>query len=270
MSDNKKPEFEFKGKYIITADIILKTALHIGGTEEGFEIGGIDNPVIKDKVTGVPYIPGSSLKGKIRSLLEWAYNTVKIEPNPKTNEWEGKLCSNPTHVIGIVFGVAAEDREQTDSEKVPGPTRLTVRDAYPDKSQIQNWENAMGEKIYTEAKTENSIDRLTSAANPRSMERVPADSSFKVEFVYDIYKSEDINHLKILFEGMQLLEDSYLGGGGTRGSGQVEFKNIKTAAKDKTTYVGGNNAGVVCNQNGQSTAVEIIKDFATIFPSVKE
>lgn len=266
MTDDKKPEFEFKGKYIINADVVLRTALHIGGTEEGFDIGGIDNPVIKDKVTGVPYIPGSSLKGKMRSLLEWAGNQVRIENNPKTNEWEGKLCNDPTHPIGIVFGVAAESHKGN----LPGPTRLAVRDLYPDAGQIQKWENAMGEKIYTEAKTENSIDRLTSAANPRSMERVPAGSIFKAEFVYDIYKPDDIKILKILFEGMQLLEDSYLGGGGTRGSGQVEFKNIKITSKDKSFYVGGNNAGVQCNQNGQLTASEIIKNFSAIFPSIKE
>lgn len=265
MTDNNKPNFEFKGKYIIKADIVLKTALHIGGTEEGFEIGGIDNPVIKDKLTGVPYIPGSSLKGKIRSLLEWTYNKVKIEQNPKTNEWEGNLCSDTTHPIGIVFGVAAESHKGN----LPGPTRLVVRDSYPDAKQIQEWENAMGEKIYTEAKTENSIDRLTSAATPRSMERVPADSIFKAEFVYDIYRDDDINHLKILLEGMRLLEDSYLGGGGTRGSGQIEFQNIKITAKDKTDYIGGGKRVLTVNQNGQKTPDEIIKAFDTIFPEIR-
>lgn len=271
MTDNNKPKFEFKGKYIIEADIVLKTALHIGGTEEGFEIGGIDNPVIKDKVTGVPYIPGSSLKGKFRSLLEWAYfdpnderkRTIRIEANDK-GEWQGKLCSDPTHAIGIVFGVAAEAHKGD----VPGPTRLTVRDAYPNGEQVKNWENIMGEKIYTEAKTENSIDRLTSAATPRTMERVPVGSIFKAEFVYDVYKPEDINHLKILFEGMQLLEDSYLGGGGTRGSGQVEFKNIVITLRDKSYYLVGNNAGIECKQNGHSTAKEIIANFITVFPPI--
>src|SRR4030042_2806856 len=111
MNDTKKPEFAFIGKYIISADIELKTGLHIGGTEEGFDIGGIDNPVIKDKVTGVPYIPGSSLKGKMRSLLEWAYNKVDIKQNEKSGDWEGRLCSDTKHPIGIVFGVAAKEPE---------------------------------------------------------------------------------------------------------------------------------------------------------------
>src|SRR4030065_748925 len=131
MTDTKKPEFAFIGKYIISADIELNTCLHIGGTEDGFDIGGIDNPVIKDKVTGVPYIPGSSLKGKMRSLLEWAHfdgknDVIRIDKN-KNGEWEGKLCNDPTHPIGIVFGVGAENH----TGDLPGPTRLTVRDALP-------------------------------------------------------------------------------------------------------------------------------------------
>jgi CRISPR-associated protein Csm3 len=276
MTENKKPDFAFIGKYIISADLVLKTGLHIGGTEEGFEIGGIDNLVIKDKVTGVPYIPGSSLKGKMRSLLEWAYfdgknNVIRIGKN-KDGEWEGKLCNDPKHSIGIVFGVAAEDHKGD----IPGPTRLTVRDALPHdkvklpdgsiKSQIEIWESTMGEKIYTEVKTENFIDRLTSAATPRGMERVPAGSVFKTQFVFDVYQKKDRERLKLLFEGMRLLEDSYLGGGGTRGSGQVVFKNINIEAKDKSVYIGGNNVLLKVNPNRHETAEDVYKNFNNIFP----
>ncbi|MBN1625210.1 MAG: type III-A CRISPR-associated RAMP protein Csm3 [Deltaproteobacteria bacterium] len=261
----KSPNFEFIGKYIITADIELKTALHIGGTEEGFDIGGIDNPVIKDKVSGLPYIPGSSLKGKLRSLLEWAYGEVVIKQKDGTKEWRGLLCSKPDHPIGIVFGIPAEDHNQKDAEKIPGPARLTVRDAYPVDNQKEIWEKAMGENIYTEAKTENSIDRLTSAATPRSMERVPAGSKFKAEFVYDVYKKEDIPNLKLLFQGMLLLEDSYLGGGGTRGSGKVEFSNITIIPRDISYYVGGVREALPAKQNGNKKARDLFENFENIF-----
>jgi len=260
-----KPEFEFIGKYIITADIKLKTGLHIGGTEEGFDIGGIDNPVIKDKVTGLPYIPGSSLKGKLRSLIEWAHGKIDIKKNDKTKEWEGNLCTKPNEPIGIVFGVPAENHK----DDLPGPTRLAVRDAYPDENQIKKWQDAMGEKIYTEAKTENAIDRLTSAANPRSMERVPADSIFKEEFVYDVYKKDDVSNLKLLFEGMMLLEDSYLGGGGTRGSGKIEFTNIQITARDKSYYLGNGQVVLTVNQNGKNKAKDIFDNFGSVFPELK-
>ncbi len=249
MTEDKKPNLEFIGKILINSDIQLRTALHIGGTEEGFDIGGIDNTVIKDAMTGVPYIPGSSLRGKMRSMLEWAYG-------------EGKLCSDPTHPIGIVFGVAADSQKGVQS----GPTRLTVRDAYPDDNQVKNWANVMGENIYTEVKTENYIDRLTSAANPRSMERVPAGSIFKAQFVYDVFNKADVNHLKLLFEGMQLLEDSYLGGGGTRGSGQVEFINIKIEARNKSFYIGIEEEPVLTvHQERNTRPKEILEKFTKIF-----
>lgn len=274
MTDSaKKPEFEFIGKYIVTADIMLITGLHIGGTEEGFDIGGIDNSVIKDKVSGLPYIPGSSLKGKMRSLLEWAHNKVRIDPviekdetgKEKTKTWSGKLCNNPKEPIGIVFGVPAEDHKGD----VPGPTRLTVRDAYPDEAQVKKWQDAMGDNIYTEAKTENAIDRLTSAANPRSMERVPAGSIFKAEFVYDVYRKEDVSNLKLLFESMMLLGDSYLGGGGTRGSGKIEFANIQITTRDKSYYLGSGQAVLNVNQNGKNKPKDIFDDFGNIFSGLK-
>ena len=90
MSNN---EYKFNGKYIIKADLRCLTGLHIGGTEEGFEIGGMDNPVIRDPITGYPYIPGSSLKGKMRSLLEWSYDKVKIETNNKTKKLNAPPCA---------------------------------------------------------------------------------------------------------------------------------------------------------------------------------
>ena len=234
-------EYKLMGKYMIKTDIKLLTALHIGGTEEGFEIGGIDNSVIKDKMTGVPYIPGSSLKGKMRSLLEWIEDQVHIEL--KNGLWEGKSRQDIDHRISIVFGLAAEkhvDKEDyKNGAQPPGPTRLTVMDSYPDKKQIDEWEKYMGEKIYTEVKTENAIDRLTSAANPRNMERVPAESVFKGEFIYDVYCPEDIERLKVLIKGMMLLEDSTLGGGGSRGSGRIKFQNISIEVKNRNYYTTG-------------------------------
>lgn len=241
-------QFDFKGKYLIDADLLLLTALHIGAKEEGFEIGGLDNPVIKDPVSGLPYIPGSSLKGKMRSLLEW---TLSMNSNgdscvttqlKKIKDFEYKVgpCTCALCDVCVVFGVgAAESRK---GERPPGPTRLTVCDAYPkqDKEfdQQKEWEKYLGEGIYTEIKTENSIDRLTSVANPRPMERVPAKSVFRVSFIFDVYEDADFERLKVLFQGMSLLEDSTLGGGGSRGSGRVKFERINITARDKSYYLG--------------------------------
>ena len=58
--------------------ITLKTGLHIGAGDTEMRIGGTDNPVVKNPLDNRPYIPGSSLKGKIRSLLEWQLGLVNI------------------------------------------------------------------------------------------------------------------------------------------------------------------------------------------------
>lgn len=242
----QKPEFQFRGKYLIEADLRLTTALHIGGTEEGLEIGGMDNPVIKDPMTGIPFIPGSSLKGKMRSLLEWAHGLV-IPEEEKKDAWIAGPAKDPKSDVCIVFGIAAEAHK---GEKLPGPTRLIVEDAYPKNStdeydQKAEWEKYMGEGIFTEIKTENTIDRLTSAAtNPRPVERVPVNSIFKTRFIFDVYEEADFYRLKVLFEGMTLLEDSTLGGGGSRGSGRVKFENINIEARHKGYYLGTEEKGL--------------------------
>lgn len=274
---NQNNNFKFLGKIIITADIRCITGLHIGGTEEGFEIGGVDNIVIKDPLTEIPYIPGSSLKGKMRSLLEWAEGRVNsnIRKNEKTGSLECKPCECGSCDVCIIFGSSAA------SETNLGPTRLIVRDAFPkgfikddgnrnfDAEQLKNWQT-MGEKIYTELKTENTIDRLTSAANPRTIERVPADSVFTVEMVFDLYTDDDRKKLKKVFEAMALLEDSYLGGGGSRGSGKIKFENIRVIERSVEYYKGEkDNQGQITeneiNLGNNKEVRDIVKNFDGIF-----
>ncbi|MBE7546933.1 MAG: type III-A CRISPR-associated RAMP protein Csm3 [Planctomycetia bacterium] len=270
MSNN---EYKFNGKYIIKADLRCLTGLHIGGTEEGFEIGGMDNPVIRDPITGYPYIPGSSLKGKMRSLLEWSYDKVKIETNNKTKKLNAPPCACGSCDICAIFGSTVDTKGQKE------PTRLTVRDSYPKglldtkgrtlpeeqrKGTIAAWQTNLGENIFTEVKTENAIDRLTSEANSRSLERVPVDSVFEVEILFDLYKDTDKNKLKSVFEAMEILEDSALGGGGSRGSGKVAFENITIQERSVNYYLKGDSETKI-NLNGHKSAREISKNFNIIF-----
>jgi len=132
-----------------------------------------------------------------------------------------------------VFGVPGERDFAT-------PTRLVVRDAFLSDESAQKLENAQTDLPYTEVKTEVSIDRVTSAANPRQMERVPAGAVFcQAEMVFSLYEGEgcsakeDLNRLNVLLEGMQLLEEDYLGGLGSRGSGKIKFRNIQVEFRGK-------------------------------------
>ena len=201
-------------KIIYTGTITLKTGLHIGGTNAALNIGGPDKFVVRNPINNVPYIPGSSLKGKMRSLVEIYHG--------ETNG--GKPTNNPNHKAGALFGVSG-DNEQSHA------SRLIVRDAELD---INACDFSKTDLPYTESKTEVAIDRVTAKANPRTFERVPAGAQFKLNMVLNIFVGEDEEALKAtLDQAIELLQDDYLGGHGSRGYGQVE---IKIDSKEPKTY----------------------------------
>lgn len=184
--------------------IKVLTGLHIGGSSENVEIGGIDNPVIK-LGDGKPYIPGSSLKGKIRSLLEQSKGVKKVEGDFEINK---------------LFGAAAGNENAT-------PSKVIFRDFYLTEDSIEKLKNSDYLPMpYTENKYENVIDRVTGKAqHPRQTERVPAEAEFKGEIIINIWDSDkEQDFIKMLEDGISLLENDYLGGSGSRGYGQVEFK----------------------------------------------
>ena len=224
---------KLEGRVFITFDIEAVTGLHIGGTESGIEIGGVDKTVIRDKLTNRPYIPGSSLRGKMRSLLEKYHG---LEQNQNIGQGRIHSCTDahqyPDCDVCQVFGVPGERKFAT-------PTRLVVRDVHlSDASAKELEESGRTDLPYTEVKTEVSIDRVTSAANPRQMERVPAGSVFSnAELVYSIYSGDDcdadrdVTRLQTVIEGLHLLEDDYLGGLGARGSGKVRLQQINVTMR---------------------------------------
>ncbi len=225
---------QLRGRVFVTFDVQAVTGLHIGGSDTGIEIGGVDKTVIRDPMTNRPYIPGSSLKGKMRSLLE---KYRGLEQNQRIGQGYIHSCQdNDTYQdcdICQIFGVPGERPFGT-------PTRLVVRDVHMSEESAEALESrARTDLPYTEVKTEVSIDRVTSAANPRQMERVPAGTRFgPAELVYSVYEgagcdpAQDIARLRILVEGLQLLEDDYLGGQGSRGAGKVRLTNIRIASRN--------------------------------------
>ncbi len=226
---------EFLGNLVVKANLVCKTGLQIGGNKETQEIGGIDQPVIRDP-SGYPYVPGSSLKGKMRSLTEWEEGAVM-------EDGEVHECSDEESAIECeicrVFGSSSDEGYKI------GPTRLTVRDAHPTEETKKMWKEMDTDLLYTEWKKENSINRLESSATPRDFERVPKGSEFEVEFVFGLYdvpkaEKDDYAFIPVLFEAMDLLEDSYLGGQGTRGYGKVEFNDLSATFVSQQNYQEGN------------------------------
>ncbi len=191
-------------KIIYTGTITLKTGLHIGGTNAALNIGGPDKFVVRNPLNNIPYIPGSSLKGKMRSLVE-IYNG-------ETDD--GKPTNNPHSKAGALFGVSGDSDESR-------PSRLIVRDAELD---IESADFSNTDLPFTESKTEVAIDRVTAKANPRTFERVPAGAQFKLNMVLNIFEDEKENELRnTMKQAIDLLHDDYLGGHGSRGYGQVEI-----------------------------------------------
>jgi CRISPR-associated protein Csm3 len=224
--------FEFQGKYLVSGLLLAETGLRVGGMTEGIEIGGVDNPVIRDPLSGRPYIPGSSLKGKLRHLLEWSLGEV---------EWHSKHKAYTAHFCGecdacVIFGVSSDE---SDVRLKAGPSRLTVRDAFPTPDTVRLWDTWLGERVYTELKNENYLDRVTSEASPRTMERVPAGSRFAFQVILDIYENADRDRLAQVFRAMYLLENSALGGSGSRGHGQVKFTDLNVVERPKSHYLAG-------------------------------
>lgn len=204
----------------LSGKIVVKTGLHIGAGNDKVEIGGIDNPIIRNPLTHEPYIPGSSIKGKMRSLMEWKFDKLK--------NTGGEVCSCglPDCQVCRVFGSANTKSEEA---KDRGPTRLIVRDAVLTKEWKEKFRN--GNSI-VEEKNENSLNRITAEANPRPIERIVPDVEFDFEISYRVIDTGDNGETdkkyftEVVLESLKLLQDDYLGGGGSRGNGQIEFKDL--------------------------------------------
>jgi CRISPR-associated protein Csm3 len=220
-----------KRKIFINGSITAETGLHIGGSNLSMAIGGADAVVVRNPVSQVPYIPGSSIKGKMRSLTERLYNKI-------ARVSMGAVKNGPfqeDHKITRLYGMISRERGVDNI-----PSRIVVRDANMSEQSVAEISNAPGTDMpFTEVKTEVVIDRITSAAMPRQLERVPAGASFDFEIVLSIYEGDNEKELlDLCFIGLRLLKDDFLGGKGSRGSGQVSIKLLddKIRSKDKECY----------------------------------
>jgi len=204
----------------LKGEVAVLTGLHIGGGDDTMKIGGIDNQVIKDINTDKPYIPGSSLKGKMRSLLEWSIGVVGIG--------DGKPFGS--HLMGDAIFETLDTKERAEnlikifgdsnpkSDGTYGITRINVSDCQLVPTDFKT----------SEAKYENVIDRQKGTAeHPRQTERVPAGVKFAYNIKMKILDNNDNEDefRAMIKKGLELIENDYLGGNGSRGYGRVAFSN---------------------------------------------
>jgi CRISPR-associated protein Csm3 len=238
----------FVGKLVLDGELVCETGMHIGAGKGSLEIGGADNPVIKDS-WGRPYVPGSSLKGRLRSLLEQAMGLAVPEELVYLSKRRGQevrihQSNRPDDEIGLLFGRSPSRMERVAGEAQGGesmatPGRLSVFDAALELSSITAQMRETQDDELTEVKSETAIDRITSQASPRTLERVPAGARFKVRMILDVLCEEDKDLVARLAQGLRLLEDDTLGGGGSRGSGRVRLDGLKLTWRGKNYYATG-------------------------------
>lgn len=193
-------------KLKISGNVVVETGMHIGGSTAFAAIGTVDSPVMKDPRTNMPIIPGSSLKGKMRTLLAKEYNEV-IAKNPDDD------CERLTRLFGSAKKNAVK-RSRVIISDMHMINAKELRDA--------------GVQSITEIKFENTINRATAVANPRQIERVIRGSAFGMEIIYDVENEDElIDDIEVLATGFKLLQYDFLGGNGSRGYGKIRFDSLK-------------------------------------------
>jgi CRISPR-associated protein Csm3 len=227
-------------KILIKGEIEALSGLLIGGSNTAMGIGGPDKMVIRNPITNEPYVPGSTLKGKMRSLLEISYGFIK-----DVNMGKVKFgpSDDPNHVTTVLFGSARIEGHQR-------PSRIILRDG-----KLLNG-NDFGDRTdlpFTESKVEVVIDRITSAAMPRTFERVPAGAKFELDIVLNIFTGDNKDEQELLthtLRGLQMIQDDYIGGSGSRGSGRVKF-SIKSITERGVDYYHTGNAAAERKRNDE-------------------
>jgi len=208
---------KYRKPVVLKYKIKLLTGLHIWGGKGGLKIWWMDNPVIKHPLTGEPYIPGSSLKGRMRALIEMTRGKYTEKKN---KQWkiEYHPVEDPNNEIAKAFGCAGEEK-------------IASRIIFEDFVLTSDWKKKFEElkSDFYEDKAENSVPRFLSwNANPRHLERVPAGVEFEWKIVLTPVEGEKYpiseEELKaILNEGIKLVELFGLGWGVSRWNGRVEF-----------------------------------------------
>lgn len=255
-----KADARLYGKVILSGIMHVITGLHIGALSDSMSIGGVDSPVVRDPVTNYPYIPGSSLKGKLRSLMErtdFTRRGVGVDVyfarsgGQKVKRHE---CTNPKCPVCRLFGATAGQEAKEEEGNLPA--RLAVRDLRLTDDSAKVLQQLDTGLYMTEWKSENGLDRLTAAANPRQLERVPAGAEFCFEWVYTVVNPEElVEDLRNLLEHVRMLEDDALGGHGSRGYGQVRFTCQEVVVKTLDCY-------------RQAATPTVFNDFPDRFPTL--
>lgn len=228
---NRNPRLE--GRIFLDFNISVITGLHIGGSPGTLAIGNVDNPVVRNPLTDEPYVPGSSLRGKMRSLQEKHLGKSATQKGRISERVWLHICEEKQDYdkceVCRTFGVPS-------SLKFAETSRLIVRDAFLTPECREELRQIRTDLPFTEVKWEAAIDRVTSAAVPRQQERVPAGAVFSGALTFSLYAENDMRLFPHVLKALELVEEDYLGGQGARGSGQVVFRQLDLTVRMNDQY----------------------------------
>jgi CRISPR-associated protein Csm3 len=224
---------QLTGIITVEATLELVTGLRIGAGDSEMHIGGVDNTVIRHPHSQEPYIPGSSLKGKMRSLLEWRSGAVQEEAlGWRDYQSADGIQKAEVRRILQLFGISGGDKVGLEEMLELGPTRASFWDC-----QLQpDWARQIREDnlALTEVKSENRINRISGVAeHPRQTERVPAGALFDFRLSLKQLAGDGEDLLQTVLQGLKLLELDSVGGSGSRGYGKVRFQGLKIDGQDR-------------------------------------
>ncbi|RMH71388.1 MAG: type III-A CRISPR-associated RAMP protein Csm3 [Cyanobacteria bacterium J007] len=305
------------GKFRLKSTLTVETGLHIGGGGDNLDIGGLDKPVIRNPLDRYPYLPGSSIKGKLRSILERLLNkplnraggsdTYRYESDDLEDGYSEVVRGNNSQLIpftgakhcpvsrlfgstgaicwieeqiarqqGLVGNKAKlktiDNKSYASIKGRNAPARLIVRDCHLTQDSIAKLQQIDTGLYMTEWKFENGIDRITSAANPRQLERVPAGSKFNFEIIYTVENREQAEEdLRNIAIALAILEDDALGGHGSRGYGKISFQNFEFFYRSMEQYrqIVAGNASFAPIQQAKNTP-ELLETFGTLNEEIRK
>lgn len=316
VSSTENPQKPLLGKFRIASTLVVETGLHIGGGGENLDIGGLDKPVIRDPLTKSPYLPGSSIKGKLRSILERFLNkpinrkgsrdTYRYESDDLVNgftelerdkfiRFEGSRTCQLSRIFGstgvkcwIDINIAKSEKlliEQNSGNqtidgiecvKVTGrnaPARLIVRDCHLTNNSAEELKRIDTGLYMTEWKFENGLDRITAAANPRQLERIPKGAKFNFEMVYTVENQEQVEEdIRNLAIALAILEDDALGGHGSRGYGKIRLENFEFFYRDVKQYqqISGNGSSFQNPIDTRDNTEDLLNNFGSLTGKIQQ
>lgn len=218
----------FKNKYIVKGIMINITPIHIGIGESDFDPLQTDNTVIRDN-NGMPYIPGSSLKGVLRSFIEILINS-NISEDYEACFIVNKPCLDDEKIKAIKNQYKDDDKKIAKAiyDGMCDVCKLFGGNHFASKIKIRD-SKIIDDKFYIDRRDGVVIDRETGTSldgRKYDFEQVAAGTRFDFFMSADNLEEKQKELFKIIINGLKN-EDIYVGGKTSVGLGNIKLTDVE-------------------------------------------